>query len=220
VEGWRLADDAANACRRRTFVCRLCREDDCDHRSSDWRIATSAGVCRRPGASNHTYAEARWTQGLADWIGCHVTLAELNAVISELIDELNNRTMRRIGCCRRALFEAIERSALKPLPSEPFEYAEWKRCRAGLDYHVEVRGHWYSVPFRLIREALEARITDRTVEIFHRGPGGWVRVAAHARNPLTTVPDHMPSAHRRCADWTLGRLAARPPGSARHLWSG
>jgi hypothetical protein len=43
------------------------------------------------------------------------SLAELNAVIRELIDELNNRTMRRIGCCRRALFEAIERSALKSL---------------------------------------------------------------------------------------------------------
>jgi hypothetical protein len=104
------------------------------------------------------------------------------------------------------LFDAVERPALKPLPPEPFEYAEWKRCRPGLDYHIEVGGHWYSVPFRLIREVLEARITDRTVEVFHRG----VRVAVHARNPIqhrhTTVPEHMPSAHRRYADWTLGRL--------------
>ena len=79
---------------------------------------------------------------------------------SDLIDELNNRTMRRIGSSRRALFEAIERPALQPLPDEPFEYAEWKRCRAGLDYHIEVHGHWYSVPYRLIREVVEARITD------------------------------------------------------------
>lgn len=77
-------------------------------------------------------------------------LGELNIVIRELIDELNSRTMRRIGCSRRALFEAIERPALLPLPSEPFEYAEWKRCRAGLDYHVEVHSHGYSVPHRLI----------------------------------------------------------------------
>lgn len=134
------------------------------------------------------------------------SLGELNIVIRELIDELNSRTMRRIGCSRRALFEAIERPALLPLPSEPFEYAEWKRCRAGLDYHVEVHSHGYSVPHRLIREVLEARITDRTVEIFHHG----VRVAVHVRSPLqhrhTTVPDHMPSAHRRYAEWTPTRL--------------
>ena len=240
------------------------------------------------GASNYTYAEARWSQGLADWIGCHVnalgffggvtgqivcdnlkagvttasryepginrtyqemavhygtaivptrvrkprdkakvevavqvverwvlaklrhrrffSLGELNAAIGELIAELNNRAMRRIGSSRRALFEAIERPALQPLPAEPFEYAEWKRCRASLDYHIEAHGHWYSVPYRLIREVLEARITDRTVEIFHHG----VRVAVHVRSPMrhrhTTVPDHMPSAHRRYADWTPARL--------------
>jgi transposase len=134
------------------------------------------------------------------------SLGELNAAIGELIAELNNRAMRRIGSSRRALFEAIERPALQPLPAEPFEYAEWKRCRASLDYHIEAHGHWYSVPYRLIREVLEARITDRTVEIFHHG----VRVAVHVRSPMrhrhTTVPDHMPSAHRRYADWTPARL--------------
>jgi transposase len=145
------------------------------------------------------------------------SLGELNAAIGELIDELNARTMRRIGSSRRALFEAIERPALQPLPAEPFEYAEWKRCRAGLDYHIEVHGHWYSVPYRLIREVVEARITDRTVEVFHHG----VRVAVHVRNPMrhrhTTVPDHMPSAHRRHADWTPARLRrAGHPDRSRH----
>jgi transposase len=141
------------------------------------------------------------------------SLGELNAAIGELIDELNNRTMRRIGSSRRALFEAIERPALQPLPAEPFEYAEWKRCRAGLDYHVEVHGHWYSVPYRLIREVVEARITDRTVEVFHHG----LRVAVHVRSPMrhrhTTVPDHMPSAPRRYADWTPS-LPSRIPNKA------
>jgi transposase len=134
------------------------------------------------------------------------SLGELNAAIGELIDELNNRTMRRIGSSRRALFEGIDRPALQPLAAEPFEYAEWKRCRASLDYHIEVHGHWYSVPYRLIREVVEARVTDRTVEVFHHG----VRVAVHVRSPMrhrhTTVPDRMPSAHRRYADWTPARL--------------
>lgn len=45
---------------------------------------------------------------------------------------------------------------LLDLPPEPFEYAEWRRCRVGLDYHVEVLGHWYRVPHRLARAVVEA----------------------------------------------------------------
>ena len=128
-------------------------------------------------------------------------MAELNAAIRALTADLNNRPMRHLGTSRRALFEAVERAALLPLPAEPYSYAEWERCRAGLDYHVEVHGHVYSVPYRLVREVIEARITDQTIELFHGG----VRVASHLRNPRqhrhTTTPDHMPSAHRRYAEW-------------------
>lgn len=114
--------------------------------------------------------------------------------------------MRRLGSSRRALFETIERPALLELPAEPYAYAEWRRCRVALDYHVELHGHWYSVPYRLVREVVDARITDQTIELFHRG----IRVASHLRSPLrhrhTTVPDHMSSAHRRYAEWTPTRL--------------
>jgi transposase len=114
--------------------------------------------------------------------------------------------MRHLGTSRRALFEALERPALLSLPTESYAYAEWRRCRAGLDYHVEVYGHFYSVPYRLMRETIEARITDQTIELFHHGD----RVACHVRNPRqhrhTTIPDHMPSAHRRHAEWTPTRL--------------
>jgi transposase len=62
------------------------------------------------------------------------------------------------------------------------------------------------VPYRLVREVIEARITDQTIELFHKGD----RVACHVRNPRqhrhTTIPDHMPSAHRRHAEWTPTRL--------------
>ena len=88
------------------------------------------------------------------------SLAELNGAIRELTTDLNNRPMRHLGTTRRALFEAIECGALLGMPAEPYAYAEWRRCRAGLDYHVEVYGHFYSVPYRLVREVIEARITD------------------------------------------------------------
>jgi transposase len=137
------------------------------------------------------------------------SLADLNEAIRACVTALNDRVSRHLGASRRALFETIERSALKPLPAEPYVFAEWKECRVGLDYHVEIAKHYYSVPYTLLREKLWARITARTVELFHRGS----RVAAHVRSSSnrkpTTVPEHMPSRHRYYADWTPESLRRR-----------
>ena len=134
------------------------------------------------------------------------SLGELNQAIRELVTQLNDRPMRGWGISRRALFEQIDRPALLPLPPLPYEYAAWKRCRVNLDYHVEIEKHFYSVPFRLLREEVEVRITAKTVEIFHRGK----LVAAHQRSlhayRPTTLADHMPSSHRRYRDWTHERI--------------
>jgi transposase len=134
------------------------------------------------------------------------SLAELNQAIHELIVQVNDRPMRGWDTTRRALYEQIDRPALLPLPSIPYEYAEWKRCRVSLDYHVEIGKQFYSVPFRLLRQEVEARITAKTVEIFHHGK----LVAAHLRSLRshrpTTVADHMPSSHRRYRDWTHERI--------------
>jgi transposase len=134
------------------------------------------------------------------------SLAELNRVIRELVDQLNDRPMRGWGTTRRALFEQLDRPVLQSLPPTPYEYADWKRCRVNLDYHIEVDKHFYSVPFRLLRQEVEARITANTVEIFHRGK----LVATHLRNlrPYrpSTVAEHMPSSHRRYRDWTHERI--------------
>jgi transposase len=134
------------------------------------------------------------------------SLTELNHAIRELVDNLNDRPMRGWGTTRRALFEQLDRSALLELPPTPYEYADWKRCRVNLDYHIEIAKHFYSVPFRLLRQEVEARITAKTVEIFHRGR----LVATHLRSlrPYrpTTVIEHMPSSHRRYRDWTHERI--------------
>lgn len=257
-----------------------------DAASGQWRPAQI--FIAALGASNYTFAQARWSQSLADWIAAHVdtltalggvpkaavcdnlkagvtkpsryepginrtyqdladhygfvvlptrvrkprdkakvevavqiverwvlarvrnrqffSLAELNAAIQEGIADLNNRIMRKLGKSRTELFETLDRPALAPLPDTPYRYAQWHKCRVAPDYHVEIAGHYYSVPSRLIREQVEARITDTTVEIFHRGS----RVASHARSLLanrhTTIAEHMPSAHRRYAEWTPARL--------------
>jgi transposase len=96
--------------------------------------------------------------------------------------------------------------ALAPLPAGPYEYAEWKKARVAPDYHIDVHGHFYSVPSGLIRQTVEVRSTETGIEVFHNGK----RVAAHLRsrvkNRHTTVPEHMPSAHRRYAEWTPARI--------------
>ena len=137
------------------------------------------------------------------------SLAELNAAIRGLVNELNMRVMRGYGSSRADLFATVDRPNLQPLPAEPYTFARWKRARVAPDYHIEIDSCWYSVPFRLIRQEVEARICGGTVEIFHKGQ----RVASHLRSPgrrsHVTVPDHMPSAHRRYADWTPGRVLAQ-----------
>jgi transposase len=134
------------------------------------------------------------------------TLAECNAAITVAVEGINSREMRRLGMSRRQLFEAIKRPVMRALPQDDFEYAEWHLARVGIDYHVEVQGFFYSVPHALIREQVDTRATQRTVEVFHRGK----RVAAHARRyggpRHGTQPEHMPSAHRRYAEWTPERL--------------
>jgi len=134
------------------------------------------------------------------------SLAELNAAIARLVTDLNDRPMRRLGVSRRRLFEQLDQPALDPLPSEPYVYAEWRLRRVGLDYHVDIDGHYYSVPYRLLKEQIEARITQRTIELFYKGE----RVACHVRGGTrgrhTTLPEHMPSSHRRYAGWTIDRI--------------
>ena len=107
---------------------------------------------------------------------------------------------------RSELLESLDRPALSTLPETAYSYADWKRARFAPDYHIEIAGHYYSVPSKLIREIVDARITNATVEIFHKGQ----RIASHVFSPVrnrhTTVTEHMPSAHRRYAEWTPARM--------------
>jgi transposase len=135
------------------------------------------------------------------------SLGELNRRIRELLAELNGRVMRTFGQSRRERFEALDRPALRPLPDARFAWADWKKARVNIDYHVELDRHYYSVPYALVHEAVEIRATAATVEVFHRGE----RVASHARSyrpgQHTTDPAHMPKSHQKHLEWTPSRLS-------------
>lgn len=135
------------------------------------------------------------------------SLDEANAAIRTAMTDMNTRPMRKLGVSRADLLESVERAALKPLPDQDYEYAEWKLVRVGLDYHVEIESFYYSVPHPLIRQQVDARITSSTIELFHKGK----RVAAHQRRyggarRHGTLPEHMPDSHRRYAEWSPERF--------------
>jgi transposase len=240
------------------------------------------------GASNYTYAESTWSQGLSDWIGSHVrtfeyfmgvprivvpdnlkggvtkscryepdinptyhdmavhygtviiparvrrprdkakveagvqvaerwilaalrnrtffSLTELNKAIWEFLEKLNHRPFKKLEGSRRSWFETMERSALLPLPESCYVFAEWKKARVNIDYHVELNRHYYSVPYTLVREEVEVRYTTQTVEIFHRQK----RLASHMRDDRpgthTTLEEHMPKSHQKYLQWTPSRI--------------
>ena len=135
------------------------------------------------------------------------SLAALNARIRELLEPLNAKVMRVYRVSRRELFVQLDQPALRPLPAEPFAVGDWTiDARVNIDYHIDVHGHYYSVPHQLLHELVDARRTATTVEIFHRGQ----RVAAHVRDDRrgrhTTDPAHMPKAHREHLEWSPSRL--------------
>ncbi len=227
------------------------------------------------GASNYTYSEATWTQGLADWIGSHTraftffggvpelvvpdnllsavskacryepllntsyyqmlahygtaalparpykprdkakvevavqvverwilarlrkqtffSLFDLNLAIRQLLTALNQRPFKKLPGSRRSQFEALD-------------HAEWRKARVSLDYHVEVDKHYYSVPHSLLRQQLDVRLTEKTIELFQRGQRVAVHVRSRRQGSHSTNAEHMPKAHRAHLEWTPGRL--------------
>lgn len=148
------------------------------------------------------------------------SLEELNARIRDLIEDLNARPMRRYGKSRRELFESLERRALGPLPESRFEYAEWKKAKVNIDYHVLFDGHSYSVPYQHVHDEVWVRATATSIEVLLRDR----RIASHRRSYVrggfTTLPEHMPSSHRAHAEWTSSRIlrwAAESGPSTRDL---
>jgi transposase len=134
------------------------------------------------------------------------SLEELNAAIRPLLNELNERPYQRLPGSRRSVFEALDRPAMRPLPETPYVYAEWKECTAAFDYHVDIDGHYYSVPHALVGHSVWARYSAATVEVFFRSARVASHVRSYQRGHHTTVPEHMPKSHRAHAEWTPKRL--------------
>jgi transposase len=134
------------------------------------------------------------------------SFAELNKAIAEKLAVLNNRTFQKLDTTRREMFIKIDKPALKPLPAAKYEYAEWKKARVNIDYHIEFERHYYSVPYQLRKEQVDIRYTNSTVEVLFNDK----RVASHLRRykkgGFTTCREHMPKSHQQYLEWTPSKI--------------
>ncbi len=135
------------------------------------------------------------------------SIGELNEAIRELLKKFNQRKMQKLEGSRESVYKAFEQPQLKKLPVEPYEYAEWKKARVNIDYHIEFDKYYYSAPYTLIHEQVEVRATARTVELMYKGR----RVASHPRgchsaNRYKTIEEHRPKNHHEYLKWTPEKL--------------
>ncbi len=134
------------------------------------------------------------------------SLAELNAAIRELLDDLNRRTIKYLGKSRYELYLELDQPALQPLPERPYIYRAFKECRVNIDYHIQLEKAFYSVPYQLTGQVVTVRYSEATVEVYHEH----TRVAVHRRlyrqGSYSTHKEHMASAHRAYAEWTPSRI--------------
>lgn len=135
-----------------------------------------------------------------------LSLAELNRAIAELLVDLNERSFQKIPGSRKSRYEDVDRPALSSLPKDPYRLHYWKQVRVHVDYHVEVEKCYYSVPYQFIGQKLDARYTDRIVEIFSKNK----RIASHTRSHMIggciTTDSHMPAHHREYKNWSPERF--------------
>jgi transposase len=145
------------------------------------------------------------------------SLADLNLRIAELLQDVNGRPQKQLGgVSRRELFERIERIELGPLPATRFEPSIWRSAKVNRDYHVELEHHYYSVPYTLVGEPVEARLTAQGVEIFLHGERVCAHVRSHVPYRMTTDPQHRPRNHAAWVEQDPGGLLAWAAGVGPH----
>lgn len=150
------------------------------------------------------------------------TFEALNSAVAELLVRLNEKQFKKLSGCRRSWFESIDRPALKQLPQNNFEDADWLELTVGADYHVEVNRHFYSVPYTLKHKRVQARLTPTILEILFKGNRVASHIVSHIEGRATTIDEHRPTAHQAVSSWTVENLlqwSARVGPATRHLCS-
>jgi len=134
------------------------------------------------------------------------SMEELNQAVAILLEEFNRKIMKKFKKSRDQLFELLDKPHALQLPENHYEFAEWKKVKVNVNYHVCYEKHDYSVPYTFIHKDLDIKATHGLIEIYYNGN----RICSHARSRkehgYTTVAEHMPPSHQKYLEWTPDRI--------------
>lgn len=194
----------------RSAVSRSGSEPLIQRNFQDWaRHHDMAVLPARPGHPRDKGAVENAVKHVQNWLLPKLSkrqffsLETLNEAVAKLMVGFNEKPFQKRAGSRKSEFERIERAALRPLPKERFEFCTWTAKQVvPKDYHIVVYGHYYSVPYRLVGQRAEARVSATHVDIFCDNE----KVASHRRSleqhGQTTDRAHMPWEHQAEKDRT------------------
>ena len=141
-------------------------------------------------------------QGIQRWILAvlrHQTffsVDELNDAISLLLDNYNNKIVKRFNKSRFEMFLELDKPFLQSLPNERYIYKEFKEATVSQSYHIFLEGCEYSVPYKYLGVKVFVAYSNQSVTIYYKG----IQIALHPRlhfsGQTSTLNEHMPANHQ------------------------
>lgn len=132
---------------------------------------------------------------------------EAQVACLKALHEFNEAPFQKRDGSRKEVFLTEEKITLKSLPRIQYEYGKHKICSVQFNYHIAIEKNYYSVPYEYIGCKVNARITNKIIEVYYENK----RICSHTRlygrtNQYSTNVDHMPPSHQEAAEWNSERL--------------
>lgn len=134
-------------------------------------------------------------------------IQEMNSAIRKELDKFNHAQFQKRDGSRYSVFQEEELPFMQPLPSYPYEFAQWKTATVQLNYHIAIDSQNYSTPYEYVKKVVDVRYTRSMIEIYYKGS----RICSHKRlygrrGQYSTVIDHMPANHQLYSEWDSARF--------------
>lgn len=135
------------------------------------------------------------------------TLSELNQVLKTGLEKMNNTPFQKLpDASRSSLFLEVDKPKLRPLPESPYEFSYWKKATVNQGYHINIDNVFYSVPHTYVKDEVEIRYNERTVEVFCKGQQIALHMRSHKKGEYITLPLHQPLSHRKHSQCTVENI--------------
>jgi len=125
------------------------------------------------------------------------SFTELNVEIKKRVTELSKRPFQKRAGSRESVFLEIDKPALRPLPSRPYEMPVYVERIVPNNYHVEFENFYYSVPYTYYKQKVTVKATYNVIEVYS---DRLTRIAIHQRHYTGSLyvseKSHMPPNHQ------------------------